>query len=131
MTKKIVIRNISLGLISWLIPYCASFLFFKPGGDLLVPYSTFKASIMVIGVVSGCFLLFQFFKVVSHDYVRNGIIVGISWFVINILLDVLFLLPITKTTFGEYFMSIGLGYFSIPPISMVIGFLLNKKLTAS
>ncbi len=127
MTKKIVFRILSLGFLSWLIPFAASFLFFKPGGELVVPYATFKSTIMVVGVISGCFLLFQYFKLVAGDFIRNGIIVGISWLAINIILDALILIPITKTTFAEYFMSIGLSYIAIPVISIAMGYLLEKK----
>jgi hypothetical protein len=50
MTKKIIIKNVLLGFLSWLIPFAISFLFYKPGGELVVPYATFKSTIMVVGV---------------------------------------------------------------------------------
>lgn len=127
MTKKIIIKNILLGFFSWLIPFAISFLFYKPGGELVVPYATFKSTIMIVGVVSGCYLLFRYFKFVDSDYIRNGVIVGLSWFAINIILDALILIPIMKTSFADYFMSIGLSYISIPTISIAMGCLLNKK----
>ena len=127
MTKKIIIQNLLLGFLSWLIPFAVSFLFYKPGGDLVVPYATFKSTIMLVGVISGCYLLFRFFKFVDSDYIKNAVIVGLSWFAINIILDAVILIPIMKTTFADYFMSIGLSYFSIPIISITMGYLLNKK----
>ncbi|NOT35806.1 MAG: hypothetical protein HOP11_00340 [Saprospiraceae bacterium] len=126
MTKKLIIKNILLGFLSWLIPFAFSFLFYKPGGELVVPYATFKSIIMVIGVISGCYLLFRYFKFVDSDFIWNGVVVGLSWFVINIILDAAILIPIMKTTFAEYFMSIGLSYISIPAISVTIGYLLNR-----
>ncbi len=127
MTKKIIIQNLLLGFLSWLIPFAVSFLFYKPGGELVVPYATFKSTIMLVGVISGCYLLFRFFKFVDSDYIKNAVIVGLSWFAINIILDAVILIPIMKTTFADYFMSIGLSYFSIPIISITMGYLLNKK----
>jgi len=127
MTQKLLIRNILLGLLSWLIPFGASFLFYKPGGELVVPYATFKSIIMVVGTISGCYLLFRYFAMVDGDYIRNGMIVGLSWFAINILLDGVILIPMMKTTFYEYFMSIGLSYFAIPVISLTMGTLLAKQ----
>ena len=127
MTKKIITKNILLGFFSWLIPFAISFLFYEPGGQLVVPYATFKSTIMIVGVVSGCFLLFRYFKFVESDYIMNGVIVGLSWFAINIILDALILIPIMKTSFTDYFMSIGLSYISIPAISIAMGYLLNKK----
>lgn len=127
MTKKIIAKNILLGFLSWLIPFAVSFLFYKPGGELVVPYATFKSTIMVVGVISGCYLLFRYFKFVDSDFIKNAVIVGLSWFAINIILDAVILIPIMKTTFADYFMSIGLSYFSIPIISITMGYLLNKK----
>lgn len=127
MTKKLIVKHILLGFLSWLIPFAISFLFYKPSGELVVPYSTFKSIIMLIGVISGCYLLSQYFKFVDNDFIKNGIIVGLSWFAINNILDALVLIPIMKTTFINYFMSIGLSYIAIPTISITIGYLLNRN----
>ena len=128
MLQKIIIKNTLLGFLSWLIPFVISFLFYKPGGELIVPYATFKTTIMVVGVLSGCYLLFRFFKFIDSDFVRNGVIVGLTWFAINIVLDTIILIPIMKTSFAEYFMSIGLGYFSLPITSITMGYLLHSKI---
>jgi hypothetical protein len=83
---------------------------------------------MVIGVISGSYLLYRYFRLVDHDFIRHGVLVGFTWFAINILLDVLILIPIMKTSFAAYFMSIGLSYISIPSISIAMGYLLNKNM---
>lgn len=127
MTKKLIAKNLFFGFLSWLIPFVVSFLFFTPGGELAVPSATFKSTIMVVGTISGCYLLFRYFKFVDSEFVRNGIIVGVSWLVINIVLDTLILIPIMKTTFADYFMSIGLGYISIPVIRITMGYLLERS----
>ena len=127
MTKKLLTKNILLGVLSWLIPFAVSFLFYKQDGQLVVPYATFKSTIMVVGVISGCYLLYRYFKFVDSDFIKNGAIVGLFWFAINIILDVVILIPIMKTNFADYFMSIGLSYFSIPVISATMGYLLHLK----
>jgi hypothetical protein len=127
MTKKIITKNILFGFLSWLIPFAVSFLFYKPGGELVVPYATFKSTIMVIGIISGCYLLLKYFKFVDSDFIRHGVIVGLTWFAINIILDTVILIPIMKTTFADYFMSIGLSYIGIPAISIAMGYLLDRK----
>jgi hypothetical protein len=53
--------------------------------------------------------------------------VGLSWFAINIILDAVILIPIMKSTFANYFMTIGLSYFTIPAISIAMGYLLERK----
>lgn len=127
MTQRLITRNLLLGFLSWLIPFAVSFLFYKPGGELVVPYATFKSTIMVVGVVSGCYLLIKYFKIIESDFIKNGVIVGLSWFVINIILDTVILIPIMKTTFLDYFMTIGIGYFAIPAVSIAMGYLLKSK----
>jgi len=127
MTKKLLFNNLLLGFFSWLIPFAVSFLFYKPGGDLAVPYGTFKSTIMVVGTLSGCYLLSRYFKLADHDFFKNGIIVGMCWFALNIILDAIILIPMMKRTFTDYFMSIGLSYISIPVISITIGYMLQLK----
>jgi len=127
MSKKLITKNILFGFFSWLIPFAVSFLFYKPGGELVVPYATFKSTIMTVGTISGCYLLFRYFRLVENNFITNGIVVGLSWFAINIILDAVILIPMMKTTFIDYFMSIGLSYIAIPTISMTMGYLLNKK----
>jgi hypothetical protein len=127
MNKKLIVKNILFGFLSWLIPFAVSFLLVKPGGEYVVPYATFKCIIMVVGTVTGCYLFFRYFKLVSTDFIRNGIIAGLSWFVINIIFDAVILIPMMKSNFADYFMTIGLGYLSIPVISITMGYLLNQK----
>jgi len=127
MTKQLLFKNVFLGILSWLVPFVLSFLFYNPNGVLLVPYATFKSIIMVIGCITGCYLLFRYFKLIQNNFITNSIIVGFSWFAINIVLDCLLLIPIMKTTFTDYFMSVGISYIALPVISITIGFLLNAK----
>jgi len=127
MIKILVYRNVWLGFLSWLIPFIISFFCYKPGGQLLLEYSTFKSLMIVSGTISGSFLLYLYFRAVSTRFIFNGIVVGLSWFAINILLDSIILIPMMKATFAAYFLSIGLGYISIPAISVSMGYLLNLK----
>ncbi len=82
---------------------------------------------IVSGVLSGCILLVLYFKKLNNDYFLQSILVGLTWFVINILFDAIILIPMMKVSFGEYFLSIGLGYISIPIISISIGYLMQRK----
>jgi hypothetical protein len=128
MTKRLAVATIFTGFLSWLLPFAVSFLFYKPGGELVVAYSTFKSIITVTGVVTGCYLLFRYFNMVNNHFIRTGVIAGLAWFAINIILNALVLIPKMKTSFLQYFMSIGISYISIPVISSTMGCLLTKKL---
>ncbi len=127
MEKKLVFKNIKLGFLSWLLPFALSFVFYKPSGELTISYDLFKSLMIVLGSITGCFLLFRYFKFVEKDFIKQGVLVGISWFVINIVLDTLILLPMMGESFSNYFISIGLRYTVIPAISITMGYLLNRQ----
>lgn len=127
MEKKLVFKNIKLGFLSWLLPFALSFVFYKPSGELTISYDLFKSLMIVLGSITGCFLLFRYFKFVGKDFIKQGVLVGISWFLINIVLDTLILLPMMGESFSNYFISIGLRYTVIPAISITMGYLLNRQ----
>ncbi|MBL7846574.1 MAG: hypothetical protein JNL40_03825 [Cyclobacteriaceae bacterium] len=129
MKKSLLTKNLLLGFLSWLIPYLFSFLFFRPGGELVVAYATFKSAVTVVGVGTGCYLMYRYFKYVETDFVRNGVIVGVSWMVLNLVFDAIFLMPMAKLDFGEYFMTIGLSYLAIPPLGILVGYVLERGRT--
>lgn len=127
MEKKLIIKTILLGFISWLIPFVFSFLFYTPEGELTVPYDLFKSIMIVIASITGCYLLFLYFKFVESNFIKKGVIVGVSWFLINLILDTFVLLPMMNESFLDYFISIGLRYMVIPAISITMGYLLNRQ----
>ncbi len=123
------IKNLLLyGFLAWLIPYAVSFLFFKPSGEMAVSHDLFKSTMIVVASVTGSYFLYRYFKPVKQDFLKEGIIVGLAWFALNIALDVVALLPMMKVSFGEYFSSIGLRYVIIPVFAYTIGAVLNQKL---
>ncbi len=124
---KLIKTNLLPGFLTWLIPFALSFLFYKPGGELAIPYDLFKSIMVVIASLSGCYFLFRYFRSVTSDFVLHGVNIGISWLLINLVLDVLILLPIMKVGFDVYLMSIGLRYLMIPVMSLSMGFLLQAR----
>ena len=128
MSKTLIYRNLWLGFLSWMIPFAVSFICYSRDGQLLLGYGTFKSIMVITGTVSGSFLLYHYFAAVNSRFVFNGLIVGLSWFTINVLLDTIILVPMMKTSFSDYFLSIGAGYISIPAISIAIGYALHKKI---
>jgi hypothetical protein len=120
-------RLIFLGVIVWVIPFVLSFGFYDSKGNLATSYDLFKSSMIVISSIVGCFLLYRYFRAVTTDFVREGIVAGIIWLAINLLLDVLILVPFAKMEIKDYVVSIGLRYLQIPVISTMAGFLLHRK----
>lgn len=126
--NKPFLKNILFGIFTWLGPFVISFLFFGPGGDLGISHDLFKSIMMVAVCIAACYFLYRYFIKLDSGFIRSGLMIGLSWFLINILLDVIFLLPMMKGSFLNYFTSIGLRYTLLPVISVTLGYLLHKKL---
>jgi len=108
------------GLLSWLVPFIASFLFFGKSGQPTLPIGLIKSAMILIGASLGGFLLFRLFKE-SPPSLGSGIAIGSLWFLMNILLDLSILVPMTKMNLGEYFSEIGLRYLLIPIMAGAMG----------
>jgi len=119
--------NIALyGLISWAIPFIASFPFFGPQG-LRVDEFLFKSIMIIVGALTASFLLVTYFKTIRGEYIKEGLMIGVIWLLINWLLDVLILLPLSGMSTSEYIQEIGLRYLVIPIFSTAFGLALNNK----
>ncbi len=122
------IRNILYGFLAWLIPFVTSIFFYTREGVLTIDVFLFKTIMIVVGSTSAAFLLVSYFKKIDTRYLKEGIIVGLTWFGINILLDLLVLIPMSGMSVADYFMQIGLRYLVMPVMSIMVGAsLANKK----
>ena len=122
------IRNILYGFLAWLIPFVVAFFFYSKEGGLVIDIFLFKSIMIVVGAISGAFLLVSYFKNIHANYLYEGIIVGLTWLGINILLDLLVLVPMSEMSYADYFAQIGLRYLVMPVMSIMVGAVLaNKK----
>lgn len=120
-------RNVLYGFLAWLIPFVASFFFYSEEG-LTIDIFLFKSIMIVVGSISAAILLVSYFKKISTAYLKEGIIVGVAWFGINILLDLLILIPMSGMSITDYFIQIGIRYLVIPAMSITVGAsLANRK----
>lgn len=124
---KKYLRNILYGFLVWFIPFAASFFFYTREGGLTIDIFLFKSIMIVVGTFSAAFLLVSYFKKINADYFKEGIIVGLTWFGINILLDLLILIPMSGMSIADYFTQIGIRYLAIPAMSIAVGTALENK----
>jgi hypothetical protein len=126
MTKK-YLKNVLYGFLAWLIPFVASLFFYSKEG-LTIDIFLFKSIMIVVGSISAAILLVLYFKEIRGAYLKEGIIVGVVWFGINILLDLLILIPISGMSIADYFTRIGISYLVMPAMSITVGAsLANRK----
>ena len=121
------VRNVLYGFLAWLIPFIASFFFYSREGKLTIDIFLFKSIMIVVGSFSAAILLVSYFRNINVDYFKEGIIVGMIWFGINIVLDLLILIPMSGMSITDYFMQIGLMYLAIPAMSIAVGTALKNK----
>ncbi len=108
------------GFLIWLIPFIVSILIFP----LRTSNRALFESIMPV-VVTLCAVVFSimYFKKLDGGFVREGIVLGVIWFAISILIDLLmFMWGPMKMTFVEFMMDIGLTYLIIPTVAIGFGF---------
>ena len=120
MSKILTPPIFILGLLSWLIPFVASFVFFGPRGALWISQPLFKSIMVLVGGASGVWLLWLAFRRLPPTG-SKGLAIGALWLVINLLLDALVLLPMSGMGFVPYFMDIGLRYLMLPLIAWAMG----------
>jgi hypothetical protein len=122
------LKIVVFGFLTWLVPFLASLLFYTQQGTLIIDVFLFKAIMIIVGSVSAGILLIYYFKNVNNGYFKEGIIIGISWFTLNIILDLLVLIPMSGMSLADYFTRIGLTYIVIPVMCITVGTALaNKK----
>ena len=115
------LRNLLYGFLSWLIPFLSAFFFYSREGELVVDIFLFKTIMIIVGAISGAFLIVRYFKRINDGYLKEGIVIGITWLFINLILDLLILIPMSGMAYGEYFTQIGLRYLVIPVMSIMVG----------
>lgn len=124
---KRVGKIILFGFILWIIPFVFSFFFFDKTGNLAIEENFFKSIMVFVGNLTGSILLYFYLKKYSGNFLKEAMIIGFSWFFVNVLLDVFVLIPMAEMTFMAYCKEIGLRYLVLPTFSIVVGALLNLK----
>jgi hypothetical protein len=122
-------RAVLLGFLIWLIPFAVAFVVFplressRPLFESIMPVAVSVAAV-TLGV--------SYFRRVSHDYVTEGVMVGLLWLVICVLIDAPLMLlggPM-KMSLTDYLADIGLTYVIIPTITVGLGAVLAARGTA-
>ncbi len=114
------------GLLTWLIPFVVSFPFFDPTTGLLVPLLLFKSIMVVTGTFTGTALLVWVFRSVPAN-LFSGLVIGLYWLVINWVLDIIVLVPMSNSDIPTWFTEVGMGYSSILIIAVGMGLVADRK----
>jgi hypothetical protein len=122
---KKIMKIALFGFILWLVCFIVAVIVW-PLYDS--QFLLFKSIMVVTGTLVGMYLLVYYFKKIGSNYVKEGVVAGIIWFVVNIVLDLIVLVGILKTPLIDYLISPGVGYLCMPVMSTGVGLALaNKK----
>lgn len=114
------------GLLSWLIPYLTAFAFFDPKDGLMIALPLFKSIMIVVGGAAGCGLLVLAFRHIRPSW-QAGLTLGLFWLLLNWLLDIALLLPMSGQSLPDYASAIGLRYLLLPMIATAMGAVAAKR----
>lgn len=116
------------GFLTWLISFILGFLLYPlvQSNDQDLIY-LFKSIMIIVGTASGVWLYYLYFNKISEDFIKNGFITGVIWFLMNIILDLIFLVIIFQSPLLEWIFGIGLRYLNLFVIGIGIGFILKAK----
>lgn len=120
------LKILLFGILAWLIPFILSFFFYSREGELQINIFLFKSIMIVVGSITGAVLLVLYFRALEKNYLKEGITVGLAWFAVNILLDLVVLIPMSGMSIGDYFAQIGLRYLVIPVMSIAMGYVADS-----
>ncbi len=113
-------KAILFGFLVWLAAFVAAILIF-PLRESARPL--FESIMPVVLSSATAALAVIYFRRVTRDYLREGVLLGCLWFAINILIDAPLMLlggPM-KMTLPDYMSDIGVTYLLIPAITIGIG----------
>lgn len=117
-------RNLKIlitGLLAWLIPFLVSIPLY-PQGQPVYDLQVVKSILIVVGGVTGALLALWYLRDIREDFVREGAVLGITWFAISCALDILVLVYLFQgmdlaTWAGE----IGIRYLLMPIMTTAMG----------
>jgi len=125
MDKKV--KNALFGVLAWLVPFVLSIFLYTPQGNPIIDVLFFKSIMIVTGGIVGAFLIVKYFEGIKKEQLKEGITIGVSWLMISYILDIVVLLPMAGMDIATWFTQIGLRYLMMPIMSIMAGYILEKK----
>ncbi|MCQ1538762.1 hypothetical protein FTO68_07165 [Methanocalculus taiwanensis] len=117
------LRLLIYGILTWLIPFVLSLFLYGPDGTLTIGVFAFKSLMIISGAASGALLIFLYLRSLpaGTNWLTAGIIVGISWLLINWALDLMVMVALFGMGGWEWFIEIGSRYLVIPAMAILAG----------
>ncbi len=120
------LKIVLFGFLIWLIPFAASFFIYSLKAPM---YSLFESVMSVLIAIASIIFSYLYFKDIKTNFVMEGIITGIAWFIIAIVIDLLMFMPASPMhmNFADYMMTVGVKYLIIPVVTVGNGYVAQNK----
>ena len=114
------------GVLVWLIPFVTACLIYPIHSSSRPLFESIMAVVVTFSVVAFASL---YFKKVGADFLKEGVRLGIIWFFISLIIDLLMFMPPSSMQMSpfDYVADIGLTYLIIPIVTIGFGCLVEKK----
>lgn len=119
-------RAVLAGIVTWLVPFLVSLLFYNQNG-LTIDVFLFKSIMIVAGAITGALMIVWYFKPETKDFLRAGIIFGAAALAINWVLDLIVLCGMLGEDPLSWFAGVGVRYIVIPVMSITAGYIAEEK----
>jgi uncharacterized membrane protein YpjA len=120
------LKIVLFGFLTWLIPFAVSFVVFPFKASNRGLFETVMAvTVTAVAVIFASLYLNK----VPRGFTRAGVLIGVAWFFVNIVIDLLLFLPPSpmQMSFPDYMTDIGFTYLIYPIVSIGCGYLLDWK----
>jgi len=121
-----VIKIVGFGFLMWLVPFIVSLIIYP----LKTSFNPLFESIMRCNNFNSCFSCSSLLQRCKYNFLQEGSIIGVSWFLISISIDLILFMPSSpmQMSFTNYMIDIGLTYFIIPPVTVGMGYMADKHI---
>jgi hypothetical protein len=113
------------GFVLWLIPFAAAMALFSVRNN---QRPLFESIMPVVLAICATVLADLYLRQVTANFVREGILLGVIWLVISLVIDLLmFMWGPMQMSLANYLMDIGITYLIYPAITIGMGYLLEQR----
>jgi hypothetical protein len=116
LTRRVLLA----GLGTWIVPLLVSMGFFDREGNLTVAAGLFHAIMSVVLAGAVAWLMVWVGRAVPLT-AGAGLAIGLLWFLFNLVLDALVLLPMTGMGAGAWAAEVAPRYLAVPLVTAAIG----------
>lgn len=122
LPKNLVLATVLGGLI-WVIAFIIGAIVLSLGFEqsfISIVLSPVNVLMLLI------FFWVYFDRVKMKKLVGEGFLLGVVWLLVNVVLDLLILIPMMKVDYATWFMTIGIKYLAMPVETAALGFVIEQ-----